>query len=285
MKKFLNLFLVLLLLSDFLKVNASKIFKIKEFYSGYNTAEPYDHSSLTNEQFARALERGGDLYGQDIRALDLSGCSNLTSLVGISTLINLESLELSGSGVINLELFGLDNLTYLGISKCRGIRDLSNLSRLVKLEDLDASDCIGINDVSVLSELYNLITVNLAGCTGIYVLPVLSGLTKLVFLGLSGCTGLRDVSTLLGLPNVNILNLSECTGLIALPDFRLCDSLVLLNLRGTRFIEGLDAYLIERATLDRTHESVAALMDAICVRKRASDFGGFVNDVRFSGLT
>jgi Leucine-rich repeat (LRR) protein len=194
-------------------------------------------------------------------------------------------LELSGSGVINLELFGLDNLTYLGISKCRGIRDLSNLSRLVKLEDLDASDCIGINDVSVLSELYNLITVNLAGCTGIYVLPVLSGLTKLVFLGLSGCTGLRDVSTLLGLPNVNILNLSECTGLIALPDFRLCDSLVLLNLRGTRFIEGLDAYLIERATLDRTHESVAALMDAICVRKRASDFGGFVNDVRFSGLT
>jgi Leucine-rich repeat (LRR) protein len=140
-------------------------------------------------------------------------------------------LKLSNcTGIRNLSpLARLIRLEDLDFSGCFGITDLSPLRGLVRLNTLKLSNCIGIRNLSPLARLTMLEDLDLSGCSGITNVSSLEGLIGLIELDISGCSGITDFSALSGLENLCYLNLSKCTGLKTMPSLALLINLESLS--------------------------------------------------------
>jgi Leucine-rich repeat (LRR) protein len=146
-------------------------------------------------------------------------------------------------------------LTYLDLSSCFCISDLTPLSSCTLLEDLRLEDCPLINSLAPISICTNISHLNLSGCEGLSDLLPLGNLTHLNTLILSGCPLIKDLSSLspctsiqhldlsylryitdispVASPNLLKLNLRSCTSLIDLsPLSECCCNLLSINLKG-----------------------------------------------------
>lgn len=169
-----------------------------------------------------------------LHTLDLSFCTNLKCLKGLSSLAELRSLDLafvhgfggrlpplsptlrelglSFSNVTDLHVVqDLPNLTRVDLSGCSELSDtmLANLAALTKLADLNLTGCAQLRDLWPLAALKSLQTLNLSNC-GIQDLRPLSSLASLSRLELANC---EQVLSLTGIPPVRTLNLNFCPAL------------------------------------------------------------------------
>jgi Leucine-rich repeat (LRR) protein len=142
---------------------------------------------------------------RNIQTLKLSECDR-SVLVNVSTLANLESLNLrlTNTSVVDVSgLSKLSNLKSLDLTNAK-LLDVSTLSELKSLESLDLS-WTNIDDVSALATLTNLKSLSLTW-TNVVDVAGLQILTNLKSLDLS-YTNVVDVSTLATLTSLKSLTL------------------------------------------------------------------------------
>ena len=106
----------------------------------------------------------------------------------------------------------LSSLLQLDMSGCNGIRDISPLAALRSLEELSLKGCGQVPDLMPIKNLTSLRAIDLSSCPQIEDLSPLSGLTSLEQLSLQGCVKVTDLSPLENLTSLKGLDISSCTG-------------------------------------------------------------------------
>ena len=107
-------------------------------------------------------------------------------------------------------LTSLQNLNELDLPYCQELTDISALSSLKNLNDLNLFQCEELTDISALASLKNLKRLDLSDCYELTDISALSSLMNLNELYLSNCEELTDISALASLENLESLDLSYC---------------------------------------------------------------------------
>ena len=150
-----------------------------------------------------------------LKQLDLSVCSQLKDVSGLSSLMGLKQLDLSVCSQLK-DVSGLSSLTglqQLSLSECSQLKDVSGLSSLTGLQQLYLRGCSELKDVSGLSNLTGLQQLSLSECSQLKDVSGLSSLTGLQQLDLSECSQLKDVSGLSSLTGLQQLNVRDSVAL------------------------------------------------------------------------
>lgn len=162
------------------------------------------------EQAVRSIinKPTGTLYKSDVKDITALSIPNdlneVTNLVGIENLVNLEYFEVPHSKIKNLSpLKGLTKLKYIGLPLSE-ISDLSPLKELTNLQII-IMNSNHIKDISVLKGLTNLQMLSLR-YNNIGNISALSTLTNLQYIDL-GYNELSDISPLSSLTNLQGLDL------------------------------------------------------------------------------
>ncbi|MBE6751564.1 MAG: hypothetical protein E7556_03445 [Ruminococcaceae bacterium] len=230
--------------------------------------------SLTQYTAQNATMTSIDLSGCAVLAtLDVSGCTNLTtlnvtnctsltSIIGLDTLVALENLVATGSGLTNIDASLLTNLSTI---------DVDNMSNL---ESLNISN------------------------TKVTILDV-STLTELSALEAKKCTALTSL-TLTDSNTFTDLDISDCTNITEI-DVSTCTSLVNLNVSGTAIIaleanqslymetvDASDCALLEGLVMDQTSNNnlisvdVSGCTSMMCLQISNSNS---LQELNLAGLT
>ena len=197
--------------------------------------------SLAGLRIRRLPESLGELQ-EHLRVLDLSGCSSLRMVDGLSGLTDLRHLDLSGCGALSSLacLSSLSELRHLDLSGCGALSSLACLSGLSELRHLDLSGCGALSSLACLSDLSKLQHLDLTGCGTLTNLECVSGLSELQYLDLRGCgalTSLEGVSTLSGLRH---LDLSWCRALTSIEGVSSLSGLQQLDLSWCEAVSSLE---------------------------------------------
>ena len=155
-------------------------------------------------------------YGKDERQ-DI-----IDELVGVWSRFNIKdygvrvlqpnSKELTVERLRDLEGFQfLTNLVSLTLRRCIGVDDLTPLSDLSKLEQLDVSYNDDIKSLAPLARLVNLRVLHLAACTKINSIYPLRGLIALEELNLARCRALNSLDGISELQKLSQVDISECS--------------------------------------------------------------------------
>ncbi len=176
----------------------------------------------------------------NLQSLDLDG-TQVSSLEGLSGLVNLQSLDLSGTQVSSLEgLSGLVNLKSLDLDGTQ-VSSLEGLSGLVNLQSLWLNNT-QVSSLEGLSGLVNLQSLNLPG-TQVSSLEGISGLVNLQSLNLRG-TQVSSLEGLSGLVNLQSLDLRG-TQVSSLEGISGLKNLKILNISGTT-LDAIPQWLVDR---------------------------------------
>ena len=164
-----------------------------------------------------------------LKKLDLTGCVNLTNLIGLHTL---QLTSVNFSGCCRLErmnfgtmkglttLLGMESLTSLKRMTLRGasqISELPGLEQCTQLNWLYLDGCDKLTRLPSLGNLRQLTDLRLRGLQSLTALPGLGNLTELTQLDLRNCRSLTKLPGLENLTKLRILNLENCSGLTELP--------------------------------------------------------------------
>lgn len=216
----------------------SKLFRMPNLPESLQILELSNASSLM-EIFQLPLNEN------DLRVLNMNGCSNIEKLPSTKSFEKLEFLDLSGAvslaefedesfehlsslKVLNLSetkveklplLGGLGNLQKLLLRSCRSLSSLPNMEGLSGLEELDLSDNSSLRELKHEHLNHkNLKNLLLARCVGLTEIPSLEDLEKLEVFDLSGCTFLSAIpdSSFKQMSQLQWLNLSS-TNILELP--------------------------------------------------------------------
>ena len=114
-----------------------------------------------------------------LQTLDLSGCSQLTSLPDLSVPLRLNMLGLCEQLVSLIDLSALTQLRTLHFMECTQLASLPDLSALTQLQTLLIVRCSQLTSLPDLSALTQLQTLTIADCKQLTSLPDLSALTQL----------------------------------------------------------------------------------------------------------
>jgi Leucine-rich repeat (LRR) protein len=214
--------------------------------------------------------------------LDLKGCWNLASLVGLSS-SSLQYLNISGCRKL-IEAPHFDKVVHLKqlyMSECGKVRKLSKLETLTSLEVLDLSHN-SIEALSGLSALQQLVTLSLRNSTSLTTLDI-TELGKLQVLDLSYCEQLTSLYGLHSLQSLERLQLKECiqlgqpalpgrpplpldlTGLVELQELVLADCRALVSVHGINSL-----HTLRHLDLSRCHQlkGVLNVTDVITVNDK-----------------
>ena len=241
--------------------------------------------SLTQYTAQNATMTSIDLSGCAVLAtLDVSGCTNLTtlnvtnctsltSIIGLDTLVALENLVATGSGLTNIDASLLTNLSTIDVDNMSNLKslnisntkvtilDVSTLTELSALEakkctaltsltltdsntftDLDISDCTNITEIDV-STCRALVNLNVSG-TAIIALEANQSL-YMETVDASDCTSLEAlVMDQTSNNNLISVDVSGCTSMMCL-QISNSNSLQELNLAG---LTSLSAAYIDNCT-------------------------------------
>lgn len=174
---------------------------------------PEDFATWEKPYYVESLE--GLQYAKSATLIDICYTSNIEgkridSVAPLAPLTQLDVLYLKQDGLKDIgPLSGLVNLTQLDVSGNYEISDLSAVSNMSKLKNLNIS-INAVSDLEPVKGLSSLERLN-AGKNQISNLPDLSALTSLKALDLSD-NPLTDVTRLSDLKNLEELNLSGNTG-------------------------------------------------------------------------
>lgn len=136
--------------------------------------------------------------GWDLR--DVSHLQNLTSLKTLEIVCRSDEALKSLHGLPG-------SLTCLKVHS-PALVDISDLSRLQNLENLDLNWCSNLVDLAPVRSLFSLVALALSSCENLSDLSPISGLVSLRSLNLSNCLSLVDLSPIAGL-NISEMFYSE----------------------------------------------------------------------------
>jgi Leucine-rich repeat (LRR) protein len=164
--------------------------------------------------------------------LNLFGCENLCDINSISELKLIRKLNLSYCQITDLNsLSSMSLLKHLELEGCDGLeKQLKPISELFEITFLNLSGCKKLCDLTPLSGLKNLSILNLGSCTKLTDLSPLSQLKKLISLNLCYCQNIDELAPISDFPALKELDLSGCDSLQILPEFSKLHSLTNLNL-------------------------------------------------------
>nr|CAD21749.1 hypothetical leucine-rich repeat protein 1, LRRP1 [Trypanosoma brucei] len=172
-----------------------------------------------------------------LEKLSLHGCTDIDAGIGcLGNLPQLKMLDLSGTNTDNESLRSLclsQTMVSLNLSHCWKMTNVSHISSLEALNELNLSNCFGINagweaieklqqlhvailpnthitdrDISHFSNCKNLVTLDLSFCNKLLDVTTLSNITTLEDLNLDNCSNIRKGLSVLGeLPRLCVLNI------------------------------------------------------------------------------
>ncbi|CAN1245439.1 Disease resistance protein L6 [Linum grandiflorum] len=165
----------------------------------------------------------------DLRYLDMAFFTVTGDFGEILPDTSLRKLNLCGCWSVGEKL---EMLRKLNMAGCESIKELSNMSDLKHLQDLNMEGCTKLIKVRSFGKLETLRKLNMSGCKSIKELPDMSGLKNLHDLNLEGCTGLIKVAGFGKLDKLRKLNMSGCNTIKELPDMSGLKNLHDINLEG-----------------------------------------------------
>ncbi|AAQ15567.1 leucine-rich repeat protein (LRRP), putative [Trypanosoma brucei brucei TREU927] len=172
-----------------------------------------------------------------LEKLSLHGCTGIDAGIGcLGNLPQLKMLDLSGTNTDNESLRSLclsQTVVSLNLSHCWKMTNVSHISSLEALNELNLSNCFGINagweaieklqqlhvailsnthitdrNISHFSKCKNLVTLDLSFCNKLLDVTALSNITTLEELNLDSCSNIRKGLSVLGeLPRLCVLNI------------------------------------------------------------------------------
>ncbi|CAN1287163.1 Disease resistance protein L6 [Linum perenne] len=156
--------------------------------------------------------RGAGGLWESLSNLDVRGCSHLTDIGALHSMVNLESLVLIGK--FSLEQFpdlsNLKNLRELWITECNKLIEVTGLDTLESLELLSMYGSGSIKKLPDLSRLVKLKKLYVTGCTKLIEIRGLEKLELLEDLDMSSCKSIKELPNLSGLKILNKLVLRKC---------------------------------------------------------------------------
>ena len=188
-------------------------YRVDEALSG---ADDYDYFYVT----LNLALRGCDLSRDDLGALNTRG------------VVYLSKLDLSGSTVESLELLQVKTLRSLSLART-STRNIKQLARCERLEDLDLSHCpvAGVESMGP-KGLQKLVSLNLSDCTFVSDLSSLVSCPHLDHLAIGG-TSVASVAPLVRLKSLKSLIYDRSIGSVDLKAIGSLTSLTELNLNGS----------------------------------------------------
>ncbi|CAN1245442.1 Disease resistance protein L6 [Linum grandiflorum] len=126
----------------------------------------------------------------------------------------------------------LKHLQDLNMEGCTKLIKVRSFGKLETLRKLNMSGCKSIKELPDMSGLKNLHDLNLEGCTGLIKVAGFGKLDKLRKLNMSGCNTIKELPDMSGLKNLHDINLEGCTSIKELPDMSCLKNLHDLNLEG-----------------------------------------------------
>lgn len=159
-----------------------------------------------------------NLYGEDLsplaqftnlKKLDFSSADGV-DISAFPELPTVEELDFGSSDITSLEGIAnkFPNLKTLDLHNTY-ISDLSPLSDLGSLENLDCHECESLEDVSPFGKINSLKTLYLHHCKSISDISAFSSLTKLENLSLGSCKLIRSISAVSNISSLETLNISS----------------------------------------------------------------------------
>ncbi|GHB26338.1 hypothetical protein GCM10008106_03730 [Mongoliitalea lutea] len=188
----------------------------------------------------------GELLEIILEELNLRNASDLTK----GRILELTELNLSNSVVASFQ--GLEQAENLEVLLARNIEvaDLSPLSSLTKLKEIDMRDALMPTSLSFLSPLENLVSIDFQN-TAVANISALSGKTTLIHINLRE-TDVTDISPLTGMTQLEFLNLNRAGGGNGISNAEIIipmDKLYYLSLRNTNLGDELFAQIFANKTL------------------------------------
>jgi Leucine-rich repeat (LRR) protein len=192
---------------------------------------------------------------RQLRMIDLSNNSCLSSISGLAECATIEVLRLNGTGITTLEpLSASKGLVELYLDDCRNLKSikgpdapkletfelrqleldsLDGIQELTGIRKLDLAGLHKLKDLSPLSKLSKLEKLELYNLTSVKELPTLGKLTGLKAVTIGSCDALSDVSSLATANALQWVNIDECRNLEAGP-IKWSDGLVKLTISQTK---------------------------------------------------
>ncbi|GLJ14111.1 hypothetical protein SUGI_0226300 [Cryptomeria japonica] len=171
-----------------------------------------------------------------LTTLDMSGCSGLETMSGLSSLTGLQVLRLEGCYKLD-KLSLLSSVTGLQSLKVQGCSTLEGLSSLTGLQSLEVQ-VQGCSTLEGLSSLTGLQSLQVLEC---FTLEGLSSLTGLQSLQVLECFTLEGLSSLTGLQSLQVLECSKLEKISGLSSLTGLKSLEVLGCRKLRTLSGLSS--------------------------------------------
>ena len=136
-------------------------------------------------------------------------------------------------------LSNLTNLTEINLRGCEKISDLTPLANLTNLTEIDLRDCKSITDIAPLVNLTNLKNIALSRCSSITDLTPLANLSNLTEIDLSGCAVITDLTPLANLTNLTEIDLMDCESITDIGPLTNLTHLIKLNIRNKPHITSI----------------------------------------------
>ena len=133
-----------------------------------------------------------------VTVLDWSWCYSLKDLTPLTSLKELESLNLAFSkDLVDLvPIAGLTTLRILNLEGCTSLSDLSPLTSLTALQSLKMDRCVSFAELGPLASLFSLQKLEFYNCELLADLAPLGSLASLQSVDLSGCNRVRTIEAL-----------------------------------------------------------------------------------------
>ncbi|CAN1245440.1 Disease resistance protein L6 [Linum grandiflorum] len=171
----------------------------------------------------------------------LNGCTELVKITCYQKLEMLRKLNMAGCESIK-ELSNMSDLKHLqdlNMEGCTKLIKVRSFGKLETLRKLNMSGCKSIKELPDMSGLKNLHDLNLEGCTGLIKVAGFGKLDKLRKLNMSGCNTIKELPDMSGLKNLHDINLEGCTELVKVTSFEKLETLRKLNMSGCNTIKAL----------------------------------------------
>ena len=154
---------------------------------------------------------------KQLRALSLSRCTSLTDWADIALCESLEIMEVCGCDGLNndtLSCLAIPTLTALDISGCLHVSTTRPLTTATRLQRLRALGCLRLCNLGGLRP--SLRSLLLRDCLGLASLLPLRRCPELLHLYLDGCRSVRQLRGLERCPQLEVLSLCSCEALTSL---------------------------------------------------------------------
>ncbi|KAG1673938.1 hypothetical protein FOA52_015693 [Chlamydomonas sp. UWO 241] len=176
----------------------------------FDEARPGTSGSVRSEGLSKIANMDALAAGTQLRRLQLPWCLNLTTLLPLGALMNLQGLNISSCrAVFNLApLATVVNLQSLNMSSCIAVSDVAPLAAMVNLQTLNISWCHRVSDLAPLATLMNLQSLEVSYCTAVSDLAPLAALVKLQSLMMKSCLRVSSLTPLAAMVNLRSLDMS-----------------------------------------------------------------------------